>query len=80
MTDLQADLRAIADGYTLGRRSREHDYRAIKGLRQAANEIERLSASNARLRDVLTWSEQNCPGKCAGPIRKSLTTAERADG
>lgn len=36
-------------------------------------EIERLRAENAKLRDVLTWSEQQCPGQCAGTIREALS-------
>jgi hypothetical protein len=34
-------------------------------LEMGAREIERL-------RDVLTWSEENCPGKCAGRIGLTL--------
>lgn len=34
--------------------------------------IERFQKENMRLRDVLTWSEQNCPGECAGMIRRIL--------
>lgn len=29
-------------------------------------------AELVRLRDVLEWSENNCPGQCAGTIRKVL--------
>lgn len=37
---------------------------------EAADEIDKL-------RDVLTWSEQNCPGRCAGVIRKAMTAQLR---
>ena len=31
-----------------------------------------LRAENQKLRDVLVWTDQNCPGKCAGVIRTAL--------
>lgn len=35
--------------------------------------LRRAEKENIKLRDVLIWSEENCPGKCAGVIRKALT-------
>lgn len=31
----------------------------------------------SRLRDVLTWSEENCPGKCSGRIQYALVETEK---
>ena len=39
---------------------------------RAADEIERLRTENRKLRDVLIWSEQNCPNECKGPMGKVL--------
>lgn len=39
---------------------------------EAADVIEQYRIKISRLRDVLTWSEQNCAGKCAGQIRDAL--------
>lgn len=44
---------------------RDQQISAVNGMLRAEQEAERL-------RDVLTWTEQNCPGKCAGVVRAAL--------
>lgn len=49
-------------------------------LDRAATEIKKLRSERDKLRDVLIWSEENCPGKCAGPIRVALCVSSKAAG
>ena len=42
-------------------------------------EVDRLRAENRKLRDVLAWSEAQCPGKCAGVCGDALTYAAKGD-
>lgn len=45
-------------------------------LGRIADDIERMQTENRKLRDVLTWSEQNCPNECKGPMGRALEVAE----
>ncbi len=42
-------------------------------------EAEQLRAENRKLRDVLAWTEAQCPGKCAGVCGDALTYAAKGD-
>jgi hypothetical protein len=70
MTDIIERLRETADHEWIG-----HETMAV--LREAAVEIERLRGEVHKLRDVLIWTDDNCPGKCAGPIRAVLVATAR---
>lgn len=49
-------------------------------MEQAQRERDELRAENRKLRDVLAWSEAQCPGKCAGVCGDALTyAAERGE-
>lgn len=63
---------------------RERKYLTLDGAVEIAKaapdllaEIERLGSEVRKLRDVLTWSNDNCPGKCAGPIRADVAATAR---
>ena len=46
-------------------------------IRWLSRQVERVAERNRKLRDVLTWSEQNCPNQCKGPMGKVLEETAR---
>jgi hypothetical protein len=50
---------------------READFDALVA------EVERLRAENRKLRDVLEWVNNQCPGKCAGVCDAALRGEHR---
>lgn len=72
LLELRAEIERLRENADARERfhRREHDL-----LRAAEREIERLRAENGKLRDVLEWSEAQCPGKCAGVCGDALTYA-----
>lgn len=42
-------------------------------------EVDRLRAENRKLRDVLAWSEAQCPGKCSGVCGDALSGERRRE-
>ena len=51
---------------------REDVSRLLTQNAEFRQEIELLRKQRANLRDVLNWTDDNCPGRCAGRIRPAL--------